>query len=379
MKLLTANTTYNVDQLAERLQMSRRTVYRYIDTFREAGVVIKKSGDCIRLDKESPHFRDISQLVHFTEEEAVILKSAIENIDDTNMLKQNLKRKLYSVYDNKTLADTVVRGKNSPNIRTLIEAIDEHRQVILHGYQSAHGGEVRDRRVEPFAFTTNYVQVWCYDPEAHACKLFKTSRIGSAELTAAPWEHEPEHCEGFIDAFRLLGGAGRLRLRGALEPVQLLCYLRVAALQLRLRAVPAAAPAAQPCAQLRVGLGVGARLLAGGSDGGDALFQLRRTRHAEAALPDERDLAGKTGVLAQLGGNEEAALLIGLTFSGVGKQNAHFSCLYDRQRVIFIDNGLPACYREDGQAVDEANSNQEVATQLDAQQGRHEPTSYFVD
>ena len=90
MKLLTANTTYNVDQLAERLQMSRRTVYRYIDTFREAGFVIKKSGDCIRLDKESPHFRDISQLVHFTEEEAVILKNAIENIDDTNMLNNYL-------------------------------------------------------------------------------------------------------------------------------------------------------------------------------------------------------------------------------------------------------------------------------------------------
>ena len=89
MKLLTANTTYNVDQLAERLQMSRRTIYRYIDTFREAGFVIKKAGDCIRLDKESPHFRDISQLVHFTEEEAVILKSAIENIDDTNLLTSN--------------------------------------------------------------------------------------------------------------------------------------------------------------------------------------------------------------------------------------------------------------------------------------------------
>ncbi len=122
--LLTANTTYNVDQLAERLQMSRRTVYRYIDTFREAGFVIKKVGEHIRLDKESPHFRDISQLVHFTEEEAVILKSAIENIDDDNLLKQNLKRKLYSVYDNNTLADTVVRGKNAPNIRRLIEAID---------------------------------------------------------------------------------------------------------------------------------------------------------------------------------------------------------------------------------------------------------------
>ena len=224
MKLLTANTTYNVDQLAERLQMSRRTVYRYIDTFREAGFVIKKSGDCIRLDKESPHFRDISQLVHFTEEEAVILKSAIENIDDTNMLKQNLKRKLYSVYDNKTLADTVVRGKNAPNIRRLIEAIEERRQATLRGYQSAHGGEVRDRRVEPFAFTTNYVQVWCYDLESHSNKLFKTSRIGSVELSDAAWEHEAGHDEGFIDAFRMHGGTRRrIRLELGMLAYNLLC------------------------------------------------------------------------------------------------------------------------------------------------------------
>ena len=224
MKLLTANTTYNVDQLAERLDMSRRTVYRYIDTFREAGFVIKKSGDCIRLDKESPHFRDISQLVHFTEEEAVILKSAIENIDDTNLLKQNLKRKLYSVYDNRTLADTVVRGKNAPNIRRLIEAIEEQRQVVLHGYQSAHGGEVRDRRVEPFAFTTNYVQVWCLDTEDGANKLFKTARIGEVELTAQAWEHASEHREGFIDAFRIHGEVRhRIRLEMGLLAYNLLC------------------------------------------------------------------------------------------------------------------------------------------------------------
>ncbi len=213
MMLVTANTTYTVDQLAERLNMSRRTIYRYIDTFRDAGFVIKKSGDCIRLDKASPHFKDISQLVHFTEEEAVILKSAIESIDDTNLLKQNLKRKLYAVYDNKTLADTVVKGKNAPNIRNLIEAIEEERQVILHGYQSAHGSAVRDRRVEPFAFTTNYVQVWCYDAEDGRCKLFKSSRIGSVELTETPWEHKADHHEGFIDIFRLHGENARTRVQ----------------------------------------------------------------------------------------------------------------------------------------------------------------------
>ncbi len=224
MKLLTANTTYNVDQLAERLSMSRRTIYRYIDTFRDAGFVIKKSGDCIRLDKASPHFRDISQLVHFTEEEAHILKSAIENIDDTNLLKQNLKRKLNSVYDNRTLADTVVRCKNAPNIRRLIEAIEQQRQVILHGYRSAHGGEVRDRRVEPFAFTTNYVQVWCYDPEAGTSKLFKTARIASVEPTDTPWEHAGAHREGFIDPFRMHGTERhRIRLELGLLACNLLC------------------------------------------------------------------------------------------------------------------------------------------------------------
>ena len=212
MKMLTANTSYTVDDMAERLDMSRRTIYRYIDTFREAGFVIKKSGNCIRLDKESPHFKDISQLVHFTEEEAVILKRAIESIDDTNLLKQNLKRKLYSVYDNKILADTIVRGSNAATVHALINAIEEQRQVILHAYRSSHGGAVRDRLVEPFAFTTNYVQVWCFDTESKSCKLFKLARIDSVEITNDEWQYEQQHQKSFIDIFRMNGNE-RLRVR----------------------------------------------------------------------------------------------------------------------------------------------------------------------
>lgn len=223
MKLLTGNTTYDVDQLAERLQMSRRTIYRYIDTFREAGFVVKRSGSCIRLDKESPHFKEISQLVHFTEEEAYILSRAIESIDDTNLLKQNLKRKLCSVYDNKTLADTLLRGKNAPNIRSLIEAIEARQQVVLEGYRSANSGAVRDRRVEPFAFTTNYVAVWCYDTEEGSCKLFKTARIGRVICTETPWTHTHEHHKGFIDLFRMHGERRyRVRLELGLRACNLL-------------------------------------------------------------------------------------------------------------------------------------------------------------
>lgn len=200
MKLLTANVEYSVDDLAERLNMSRRTIYRYIDTFREAGFVVKKQGNHIRLDKASPHFKDISQLVHFTEEEAVILRRAIESIDDTNMLKLNLKRKLYSVYDSRTLADTIVKGHNAANVHALIDAIENKLCVVLCNYQSSHA--VSNRKVEPFALTTNYIGVWCYDIAKGDCRLFKTARIGRVEATNEVWSHQSLHKEQFTDIFR---------------------------------------------------------------------------------------------------------------------------------------------------------------------------------
>ena len=203
MKLLTANNFLTVEEIADRLFITPRSVYQYIDTFREAGFVIKKKDGCIRLDKSSPYFKDISELIHFTEEEAYILKSAIESIDENNILKQNLKKKLYTVYDYKILAETIVNGKNGRNVRQLVQAMEERRTVILKKYASSHGNDIRDRRVEAFAFTTNYEQVWCYCLEEQEVKLFRVSRIGAVEIQPELWQHETAHVAGYIDIFRM--------------------------------------------------------------------------------------------------------------------------------------------------------------------------------
>ena len=203
MKMLTANSYLTVEDIAGKLSISTRSVYRYIDTFREAGFVIKKKNNCIRLDKSSPYFKDISELIHFTEEEAYILKSAIESIDENNILKQNLKKKLYTVYDYKILAETIVNGRHSKNVRHLVQAMEERRTVILKKYASSHGNDIRDRRVEAFAFTTNYEQVWCYCLEDSDVKLFRVSRIGEVEVLQEPWQHEAAHQLGYIDIFRM--------------------------------------------------------------------------------------------------------------------------------------------------------------------------------
>lgn len=206
IKLMTGNVNYTIDDLAQRLDTSYRSIYRYIESFKEAGFVVQKLGGGVyKLSKESPHFKDISQLVHFTDEEAHIVNQLIEGLDDTNMLKQNLRKKLCSVYNCTSMASSVVHGAAASNVNTIIEAIEERKQVVLRNYASGHTGNLRDRVVEPFGFTTNYVQVWCYEPESGMNKLFKTSRIGSVEITDNDWQYANNHKEGYIDIFRMTG------------------------------------------------------------------------------------------------------------------------------------------------------------------------------
>lgn len=201
MMLLTQNRNYTLEELGERLDMSTRNVYRYIEAFKMAGFVVRKRGKYYSLDKSSPYFKDITSLVHFTEEEAYILKRAIESVDGNTSLKQNLKHKLYKVYDYEILSEIVVRTGIADNVHFLYEAIKEKKQVLFRQYRSSNSQVVKDRLVEPFAFTANNNEIWCYEPASGMNKLFKVSRITKVEMTERPWQSEMEHREGFIDVF----------------------------------------------------------------------------------------------------------------------------------------------------------------------------------
>lgn len=224
MKLLTGNINYTIDDLADKLDTSPRSIYRYIDTFKEAGFVVHKYDSGVyKLGKESRYFKEISQLVHFTDEEAHIVNQLIEGLDNTNLLKQNLRKKLTSVYDCTSLARSVVKGQNAENVNRLIEAMECRCQVVLKGYASSHTGIVRDRKVEAFGFTTNYVQIWCYDTEDGRNKLFNTARVGEVEVLDSEWQFTDAHHEGYIDIFRTMGfEKHRIQLRMGMRARNLL-------------------------------------------------------------------------------------------------------------------------------------------------------------
>jgi predicted DNA-binding transcriptional regulator YafY len=205
LQLLIGNRR-KTSELACILECDIRTLQRYIDTFSRAGYIVEYHSRGIPfLNPNDGSLKKISDLVHFSEEEAYILHKAIDSIDDNTTLKQNLKGKLYNIYNFPWLADVIIKPEQGSNVHALIEAIEEKRCVKLIDYRSANSNTVSDRLVEPYRFTTNYQQVWCYEPSANSCKLFKIARIGVVKLLDENWKNEEKHNETCIDVFRISG------------------------------------------------------------------------------------------------------------------------------------------------------------------------------
>lgn len=204
MRLMTGNAYFTIDELAERLETSYRSVYRYIDTFKELGFVVEKiHGNVYRLVKAPAPFKDLSKLVYFSDEEAKIVCNLIENLDSSNTLKAALYKKLAAIYDLTSINEFKGTKSNAACVQALSNAMEEKQKVVLKNYASANSGEVRDRVVEPFGFTNNHIEVWAYDCEKGDCRLFKIPRIEWVDLLHEDWDHEEKHHRKNIDAFHM--------------------------------------------------------------------------------------------------------------------------------------------------------------------------------
>ena len=206
MKLLSGNVNYSVPELSDKLGMSVRTIYRYIDTFKAAGFAVTKlHGDCYKLGSLPKDTVDLDRLIYFSEEEAYLVNSLIDGLTPTNSLKSNLKQKLSAIYKSTSIADYVDSRSNAAHVQALGEAIDGHLKVVLKDYESGNSHTIRDRFIEPFAFTTDYIDVWGYDLEDGRNKTFKIARIGEVLLRGGEWTSAASHKKSGTDIFRMSG------------------------------------------------------------------------------------------------------------------------------------------------------------------------------
>ena len=221
---MTKKDSFSIDELAEMMDTSPRTVYRYIDTLRESGFVVEKVyGNVFRLLKMPSQFKDFDKLVYFSEEEARILKDLIQGLETTNTLKAGIGKKLAAVCESSGIGNFIVHKEYAEIVAVLTAAIKNKKAAILRQYASANSSMTRDRKVEPFAFTTNFIDVWAYDVEDGCNKLFKIARIGGVDAES-DWKHEEEHKAGLLDIFRMSSFTQtHVKLEMSLRAKNLLC------------------------------------------------------------------------------------------------------------------------------------------------------------
>jgi proteasome accessory factor C len=223
LMMLAGKRWYSLNELMEKLESSGRTIYRYLETFETAGFILEKNKGSYRLQRTSLSTRSLQNLIHFSEEEVLILYDTLALIEGTSPVKERLIRKLNVLYDYKAL-EQLQQSDDLTKIQILSEAIRNKKQVNLFDYRSSNSDKITNRKVEPFDYLPDYRAVWCYEHESKSCKQFKLARIHEIELINQDWENEPLHKTHFTDAFRIssLEAIGNIEARLSLKAYNLL-------------------------------------------------------------------------------------------------------------------------------------------------------------
>ena len=206
MELLTSNVDYTIQELMERLETSRRSIFRYLDSFKSAGFTMKKKGNNIhKLLTHSCHKIELSQLIHLSEEEAYLLHNLLGALTTDCQVAINLEKKLTALFDATSVTEIIGNKVIGENIMRLRQAIDEKKQVTLVRYESGNTMSITDRLVEPIRFSTNYADVYAYEVSTGITKVFKISRINQVEVSLTDWQYEEKHEKIETDCFRMNG------------------------------------------------------------------------------------------------------------------------------------------------------------------------------
>lgn len=208
--------SYSVNDLCSIIGCDRRTIYRYIKAFNEAGFVVLTDHHHVRLATNTAVEKQLSELLYFNEEEALTLYNAIDSIETDNQLRTDLKSKLTSLYGSHVITEKLMRMEKNMVSRRLREAIEGRHRATLVNYSSPSSNTTKNRLVEPFALTEDGKFVWAFEVESEKNKIFSLSRIERVKVSERMWLNSRKHQQGYIDDFRIIsfdGSTKNVKLR----------------------------------------------------------------------------------------------------------------------------------------------------------------------
>lgn len=213
MRLLSGSINYTIEELANKLETSQRTIYRYIESLKATGFVVEKLwANTYKLERMPEVVPEFENLMYFSEEECYVIYQMIDSMVPINSMRKAIKEKLSVIYESTGIENYESKTCNSAHVRALKMAARDKKKVILRDYESGNSHTIRDRLVEPFGFTAEFIDVFAYDLEAGKNKIFKIPRIGTVDIMEEDWSAESHHKKPGMDIFRMTGNyTGHIR------------------------------------------------------------------------------------------------------------------------------------------------------------------------
>jgi hypothetical protein len=187
------------------LEIQSSAFHNYLIELKSIGFNLMQKDGKYWVEPEDKAGHLLSNLLHFSEEEAYVLAKSIDAIDGYAQSAHKLKQKLVA-YLNLDQAIEAYLKKEKPDIVLAINsAIKSKKQILFENYASGNSQTVRNRMVEPFAFKDDFNLVWAFDTELKKNRQFKICRIQNVVETMIDWQFAQHHQSLPVDVFRNTG------------------------------------------------------------------------------------------------------------------------------------------------------------------------------
>lgn len=173
---------YSVAALAQHLDMSERTVFRYLQLLETVGYATDvREGRYFLV--EAPAWT-AQQL---TTAEAELLRRRLADLGSPpDPLLASLRLKLQLTPDPLPLPEELSTLARLRLLELLQTAIDQRRRVRLHDYRSTNSPATGPREVEPVTLSDNFAQLVALDVPTQEKRVFNLERMGRVELLDEP-------------------------------------------------------------------------------------------------------------------------------------------------------------------------------------------------
>lgn len=205
LECLISNRYKTLADICDEVGVSRRTFFRYIDDFREAGFEVLSRNNVFSISYESSFISILNESVSFSENELMFIASCVQDNKNSNAVAHALGNKLRRAYGIDLEAAEQKTSVELSKVERLSNAIEQKKKVVLEKYFSPHSQTCSDRLVEPYRLVLTRGEVRCYELSSGICKNFKIARIGKVRISGESWEHRDEHRRYYTDLFGFSG------------------------------------------------------------------------------------------------------------------------------------------------------------------------------